>query len=49
MSFRLNISIFLAIGTAGRSTEWSEGQPSGGAAIPDPNGECKPPLCVMIP
>ena len=37
----------LAIGTAGRSTEWSEGKVEG--SIPDPNGECKPPLCVVFP
>jgi len=45
----LKKNCLIPIGTAGRSTEWSEGQPSDGAAIPDPNGECKPPLCVVFP
>jgi len=43
----LTKNCLIPIGTAGRSTEWSEGKVEG--AIPDPNGECKPPLCVVIP
>merc|ERR1712038_1144730 len=39
----------IPIGTAGRSTAWVEGQPEGGSGPPPPGGECKPPLCVIIP
>ena len=35
----------IAIGTTGRSTEWTEGVPEGGTGT---DGECKPPLCITI-
>ena len=39
----------IAIGTPGRSTDWSEGTPETGTGAPPINGECKPPLCVADP
>ena len=38
----------IAIGTPGRSTDWSEGTSETGTAVP-PSGECKPPICVADP
>jgi len=45
----LKKNCLIPIGTAGRSTAWVEGQPEGGSGPPPPGGECKPPLCVIIP
>ena len=42
------MSTNLAIGTTGRSTEWTEGVPEGGVPGTGTNGECKPPLCITI-
>lgn len=43
----LKKNCLIPIGTAGRSTEWSEGIPEGGMAPPTNPGECKPPLCII--
>ena len=43
-----NIFTVVAIGTTGRSTEWTEGVPEGGTAVPGTNGECNPPLCITM-